>query len=165
MLCPLCGSDNNKIKWFSKRIVLNKEVPMLKCVDCSFVFYDANKVTNVNDIYTNDKYFSEMLPSYINEEGFYSYYKSIAKKISEHILNKFSDNPALLEIGCGYGYFLKVMQHKGYTVYGVEPNSVAKEVSKLLNTEIVRNLQNPSKRAELVARAAKKENNLPNVIK
>lgn len=137
MLCPLCGSNHHRVKCHTRRIVLNKEIPMLQCMDCALVFYDSRMYTEVDKFYTDEKYFAEMLPSYLNEQGFHSYYKSIASRIQQNAPGQSACTSAVLEIGCGYGYFLKVMKDKGFSVFGIEPNGVAREVSERLGVKIV----------------------------
>ena len=57
---------------------------------------------------------------YQNEQAFSSVFKQHLENISE-ILNKHFFSKSLLEVGCGKGYFLELLQSKGFNITGLDP--------------------------------------------
>jgi len=56
-------------------------------------------------------------------KNFYFYLMSIIKRYKQ-------DVKTILDIGCSYGHFLKILQEHGYKVWGVEINKVLLEILK-----------------------------------
>jgi 2-polyprenyl-3-methyl-5-hydroxy-6-metoxy-1,4-benzoquinol methylase len=109
-LCNLCGSDKvNHLSTF-------KEEQLYKCQNCHLVFkWPLPK----NDIVTNqvEKHYTEADP-----------HQSVAlaknrffKKLLDTLDNKCtSEEKTLLDVGCGYGYFMQLASERGWKAHGVE---------------------------------------------
>lgn len=91
---------------------------LCKCNDCGFVFSQAAPK------------FSELESFYDQEYDRTSYFSPITRKRYEEWLDQFEPfrkTNKILDIGCGYGFFLEVAKSKGWEVYGIE---VSKEAAK-----------------------------------
>ena len=110
--CTLCNS---------KKVDLYKgyESPALfKCADCGFVF-------------TKDIPSSEALIDYYSSDyDRTSYFSPITAVRYMQLLESFEPfrkTNKILDLGCGYGFFLEIAKKKGWDVYGVEITQEAVE--------------------------------------
>jgi 2-polyprenyl-3-methyl-5-hydroxy-6-metoxy-1,4-benzoquinol methylase len=97
MKCPICGSSGKNVFDFFYR-----------CGNCGFIF-NHNKITFESKKYTQSE---------IED----IYFKSV-KNIFDYSLkkiNKYSDKGKLLDIGCGYGYFIDLALKEGWLAEGIE---------------------------------------------
>lgn len=107
MNCLCCGSSINE----------NPDFPIegyLECTSCGLVFRNSSKAQNIKKI---EKHYQDTDPhkrvakSKIHFFRNALYYLSCAEKTRDR---------KLLDVGCGYGYFLKMAEHDGWKVRGVE---------------------------------------------
>lgn len=96
--CPCC---NNK-SYFYKRL---KEVSLYQCDNCNHRFTDINNITN-NEKYSNNYY----------EEKHNNWFDNPNIRLFEDIWNQINalglENPAVLDVGCGNGDFLRFLHNK-----------------------------------------------------
>lgn len=129
--CVNCGGNS-----FKEKFERNDQEGHYFVFICDFCGLGMrNKVKTKEDlteIYTKDDYFSGDNTT----KGYYNYHKEAPWRIKKaekylHQLEKVTGiQPGkvhFLDIGSGFGYFLKVLQEKGYTGLGVElsPEAVA----------------------------------------
>lgn len=91
---------------------------LCKCQSCSFVF-SKNIPSN-----------SELLDFYSKSYDRTRYFSSITKKRYEKLLESFEPyrkTNKLLDVGCGYGFFLEVAKEKGWEVHGIEISKKASD--------------------------------------
>ena len=105
--CRLCKSS--KIHFVLER----DDVLIFKCLDCGVVFL-GNQLDeeSVKDLY---KYYSST--------GFSNYLSPVTKLRYEKLLDgfeKYRKNNALMDVGCGAGYFMLSASKKGWRVEGTE---------------------------------------------
>jgi 2-polyprenyl-3-methyl-5-hydroxy-6-metoxy-1,4-benzoquinol methylase len=84
---------------------------LVRCNSCDFVF--TQKIP--------DK--QELLEYYSENYDRTNYFSPITKKRYNELLDKFEPfrkTNRMLDIGCGYGFFLEVARERGWEVYGVE---------------------------------------------
>jgi 2-polyprenyl-3-methyl-5-hydroxy-6-metoxy-1,4-benzoquinol methylase len=132
--CPNCHSSK-----FKKTIFVNHH-PSTFCIKvCSnchlgtqFPVLDQVKI---DKIYQNQNYFS----GNSTKTGYYNYAKEAiwrikkAKKYLNQVLSAtklIPQNTRALDVGCGYGYFLKALQDKGIRAEGIEVSPSACEYAK-----------------------------------
>lgn len=114
--CPVCESAFTTLKNYESN-------HLVKCDNCGFVF-------------------SSKIPSRIDLEQYYqsdydrtSYFSAITKKRYDELLDQFESYRStnkILDLGCGYGYFLDVAKARGWEVYGVE---IAKEAADICRSK------------------------------
>lgn len=88
-----------------------KECGLVKCDSCSFVF--SKFIPSKKDL----------IDYYSGNYDRTSYFSPITRKRYEELLDKFESyrrTNKILDIGCGYGFFLEVAKERGWEVYGVE---------------------------------------------
>jgi SAM-dependent methyltransferase len=132
IICALCGQkqqvkvlyeatfnkkDLTQNTYSARRMPDKIHYRILKCKRCSLIFsspvFTQNTLTSL---------YSESSCTYKNQIPYLikTYYNLINK-----INNKLPENPKILEVGCGDGFFLKALLDSNFTknVFGVEPSS------------------------------------------
>jgi 2-polyprenyl-3-methyl-5-hydroxy-6-metoxy-1,4-benzoquinol methylase len=110
MICPLCGNRARTV-WHEKKY------QAFRCTLCKAAFLDPLPPTNKN--HYNKNYFSQWYLS--NAQKRIAYLSSILKEIPV-----LSSSPAtLLDVGCGAGFLLKIMQNRGWSVEGQDTSPSA----------------------------------------
>jgi 2-polyprenyl-3-methyl-5-hydroxy-6-metoxy-1,4-benzoquinol methylase len=113
--CPVCQG------WENKEIYTIKGFPIVECQCCSMVYVNP-RINNANlyEIYTSDYFFNEgngyenyELTAHLRVKTFQRWYKE-----TEPFLKTKTGNA--LDIGCAAGYFLDVLQEKGWEIEGIE---------------------------------------------
>ena len=154
--CPICYSSVS-IKLFEvdhhgsvllDRLSLsniNIETNIVKCKICEHHYMTpviSNELMNFyysklnSDFYLSSK---GIIPNENVKE-----YKNYIK-----LFNKFSINGDVLEIGCGYGFFLNMRREIGYNTSGIEPGPIPSEYAKnVLKLDIDSNFLDKSKFAQ-----------------
>ena len=109
--CVLC--DSSHIFTLFRR----EEETMVKCRNCALIyqFPQVNKDRYMQDI---QEYYSEVDPSLRVAYSRKRLYIKFLRQI-EHLKRK---NARLLDVGCGWGYFLSLVKNDGWEAYGLELN-------------------------------------------
>ena len=85
---------------------------------------------NIGKYYQSEDYISHTDAKRNLFERVYHLVRSIALKRKLKLINEeSSDNKQLLDIGCGTGDFLEVAKNDGWSVTGVEPNQMARDIA------------------------------------
>lgn len=108
MICNCCQSDKISIRYLGP----NK---MYKCINCG-LFYQARKKEQADD--------RQLIKHYQNHDPHYEVARSkqiFFNSALHHLSSKIKESDrAILDIGCGFGYFLDVAARKGWATFGVE---------------------------------------------
>lgn len=132
--CPACGSSKfNKVLTASDYLVSNESFEIMECNDCSLRF--TSPIPDENEIgkyYKSDKYISHAK----RVTSIFDIVYKIVRKFTLHskrkIVRRIAQNQSgtLLDIGCGTGAFLKIMQKSGWEVTGVEEGAEVREIAE-----------------------------------
>lgn len=138
--CPWCDSPD--IRQGSKihdYFLTMEEFSIFSCNSCGLVFTNPRpKLENLGLYYQSDKYYSHTS----SQGGIIPF---IYRKVKEiNLKTKFKQVTAgsvinkVLDIGCGTGDFLNVCKKSGMEIYGIEPESKARNLAKeILKVEIL----------------------------
>ena len=124
--CPNCSQQVNKVIYkvgampifqnkvyqtrASARNVVTGRVVLSYCANCQLVF--------------NSQFNSRIMDydqSYHNEQNYSPFFKQYLTSIISFIKKKCTKKQKIVEIGCGKGYFLELLQRAGYNVSGFDP--------------------------------------------
>lgn len=123
--CPVCENDEFRVIFKSKdfRFKNVKEIfNVVKCVSCGFIFLNPRlEKSQISGVYPLSFYEREDTLLFKLIEPFFR----IAQNSTARLLKKYKKNGKALDIGCGSGNFVLVMQKYGYDAWGIEPNSIA----------------------------------------
>ena len=119
--CPLCGHQCSRL------VTREKEWDVVECMSCAFVF-----VTPFPQEQFLNLHYQDYLPA--DEIGI-DHWRMLMSEIfrkSLDIIEKESSkqNGALLDIGCGYGFFLESARQRGWRVSGIELCEHARNYAK-----------------------------------
>ena len=138
--CNVCGAHCNE--WHTL-FSLNHEQDLVKCDNCGLFFNSAQR-TDLELIYS-DEYF--VADSKAAVGGCFDY-RTLEKALnlnhrfaSRFILDSCAGEHRkyrLLDIGCGYGYFLKQFQYdKRFELFGIELNKSASDIAASSGATVV----------------------------
>ena len=103
--CPICNCT--RLSTLSDY----KKDYLVKCDKCTFTF--SKQIPSKE----------ELVDYYQNDYDRTNYFSPITRKRYHQLLDafeKFRQSNKILDLGCGYGYFLEVAKSRGWEVYGVE---------------------------------------------
>ena len=132
--CPLCNSDDTEILFKGKDIIEGKEITNVICRRCGLVYLNPQASAKEYEDYYQQSYIRERHNVYELNQAI----KRLERKKSyqrreiflDFIKPYFNQHSRILDIGCGWGTFLKVIKDKvGCDVEGVEPSSLCSEVA------------------------------------
>ncbi|HLO81541.1 MAG TPA: class I SAM-dependent methyltransferase [Chitinophagaceae bacterium] len=132
--CPLCNSQKLKFIFNVKDYTVSgKDFALWECEECSLRFtQDIPGPDEIGAYYRSENYIShtETKKGFINNA-----YLAVRKFTLQQKKNLISAKTGLgkgkiLDIGCGTGAFLEVMQLAGWTVQGLEPDEGARVIAE-----------------------------------
>jgi 2-polyprenyl-3-methyl-5-hydroxy-6-metoxy-1,4-benzoquinol methylase len=137
--CPVCGSEDFGHHLSTTDYFLTgEEFDLEKCCNCGLIFTNPIiKPEHIGAYYASDKYYSHPVKSFSPVKLLYDLikHKNVKSKLS--IIHGFSEAGNILDIGCGSGHFLQYAKKRGWKIFGLEPNTSAREyASRLTGVEI-----------------------------
>ena len=117
--CPLCGSDETYplLEWLNRR--------MVRCHGCSLVYRNPRqKASDIREAYAGNQMSLELEERVGNRR----------RHQFGRFLDSLPERPGrLLDIGCGYGFFLKMAHERGWEAVGVDldPKGIAHAKERL----------------------------------
>jgi len=125
--CFLCGSPDYK--------VLHRKGPYrsVKCAVCGLVYITPRLVSSaILDLYDSKYWQSDRAKDY----GYTDYLADAplylsTYKMRSRIIDEYKDSPGkVLDVGCAAGFFLKVMDDKGWETHGIEVSEPVSEYAR-----------------------------------
>ncbi len=118
--CPLCSDLSCKIITDTFR-GSDGSNSIVKCKKCGLIYLRPPKTISENkEYYDNDRQLRDIS---IKDFDFDEYIKKIGtdtRRRVEFVKKNINKNVSLLDVGCGYGYFVKCLSDEGYTAKGVD---------------------------------------------
>lgn len=122
MKCNLCGSKDMKLLY--KKSTFN----IMKCDKCDFVVNDKWNILcdEIRKDIDNSLSIDSVKETFEREKDVY--FDRFRKELIE--ISKFKKVGRMLDIGCGYGYFLELMRKEGWEAHGIDIDKNAVEFCK-----------------------------------
>ena len=130
--CPWCESEKTQIHlWLKDEFLSNEGFQIYECLNCGLLFTEPRpRKDKVGEYYKSEDYYSHQE----NKQGFipriYEWVKVINLKNKSKMATRDLTIGKVLDIGCGVGDFLHVMENKGWETTGIEPSEDAKAIAK-----------------------------------
>lgn len=150
--CPWCGSEKAQIHlWLKDEFLTQEDFQIYECKSCGLLYTEPrpNK-EEIGKYYKSEAYYSHQE----NKKGLiprlYEAVKSINLKTKYKLATNGMHKGKVLDIGCGVGDFLCLMEKQGWETIGIEPSEEAKEIAekrldhKVLKPEDFQNLETQS---------------------
>lgn len=116
---------------------------IIDCETCRFKHLDPIPSKEEIEEYYEKQYYQENIPKLLDyeketEELQWSNlcYRDRFSTINKYIHIRSDDTKRLLDVGCGNGFFLKIMNEKGWEVFGIEPSLAASECAHSLGINV-----------------------------
>lgn len=130
-ICPICGgaefSPNMKL---TDHFLSGEEFQLIKCNNCEvLITTPAPTPDKIFEYYKSDAYVShnDSKKGWLNLA--YQKVKNITLRQKIALIEKHTAGKELLDFGCGTGDFLKFASTKGFTIFGIEPDESARNIS------------------------------------
>ena len=121
--CYICSST--ALKDIGER----NGIPLVKCNDCKIIYVPPNRIDDdlLRDFYSQDYFESDSIIGYKN----YIHEETIHRRNAGRILDRYlkvipRETPAVLDLGCAFGFFLDEARKRGCEVTGVEMSAFAR---------------------------------------
>jgi len=137
--CPVCGNDSFKQhSVVTDYFLTKKEFSISQCKKCDFLFtnpYPDDSI--ISEYYKSDSYLSHPKSKFSIFSLVYNLIRRLNIKNKYRVVTKGIEVGNVLDIGCGSGDFLNYCKEHNWKIYGVEPNTEAREfASKRVGEEI-----------------------------
>ena len=146
--CPVCGADKAeplfRIDYSSKKVIQHfgakePEIYLVRCTSCHHRYADPIIYPSLIASY----YSSDDSELYRNTEpvSFQRTFQPAYQAFLRYMRRSIGGPGVLLDVGCGYGFFMKVMSDAGWKTHGIEPSPQAyRHARDILNLQVTRNL-------------------------
>jgi SAM-dependent methyltransferase len=131
-ICPCCGGNSFEPFMACKDYTVSKETfQIVSCKACSFKFTNPRpSADKIGAYYKSENYISHSNTSKGIISKLYKAVRNYTLKGKVSLIEKHSRKGNLLDYGCGTGMFLSAARSSTWNVYGIEPDSVAREFAK-----------------------------------
>ena len=119
--CDLCGSENKKL------VIVENGYPISRCLNCGFVY-----VSRIPEI-ENGKVIGEY---YVEDRAEIETGRKRYEPVTEFLLgeiHRVKSPGKLLDVGCGYGFFLAAARTARWEVFGIDLSETAIEYARTKN--------------------------------
>jgi len=128
--CPICrSSEISPVLTATDHLVSKKQFPIWECRSCKGRFtQDVPDTDEIGAYYASEEYVShtETKKGLVNSA--YHAVRKFTLQQKRKLVSRHSGKTAgrIMDVGCGTGAFLKVMQDAGWTITGLEPDAAAR---------------------------------------
>lgn len=125
--CPACGNAGSDVFLTCKDYTYSQlDFTLVKCKSCGLVYTNPRPCEEENGNYYKSADYISHTNSTKGLIGFlYKWARKINLKRKIGVLKKHQSGKAVLDVGCGTGFFPKAAMEAGYTATGVEPDADA----------------------------------------
>ncbi|MFN0204481.1 MAG: methyltransferase domain-containing protein, partial [Bacteroidia bacterium] len=134
--CPVCHSQRSKFVFKAQDYTVSQQLfEIWHCEDCQHRFTpDAPPQSEIGKYYQSENYVShsDTKKGIINQ--LYHLVRKFSLQSKRKLMLKYTKLPqgAILDIGCGTGAFLNVMQQANWQIKGLEPDEGARKQAQNL---------------------------------
>lgn len=137
--CPVCNSEDlQKEMKCNDFLVTGEEFTLVTCSSCKFKFTNPRPEDgDLGKYYKSENYISHTNTKQGLISKLYHLVRSYTLKKKVRMISEYVSRGTILDYGCGTGMFLNACKQAGFTTFGVEPDSGAREIAKGLGLNVV----------------------------
>jgi 2-polyprenyl-3-methyl-5-hydroxy-6-metoxy-1,4-benzoquinol methylase len=136
--CNLCG--NNKFEKIADRLRDTIEYKVYRCLSCDHIqLLPRPSMGEEKKFYDEDRQ-ERSIRKGTNLESLRTNFKPDINRRAEFISKRFPKKATILDVGCGYGFFLEEMARRGYRVEGIEISEARRELAKEVTSAPILNI-------------------------
>lgn len=132
--CALCGKT--RFTKVADKLRTGENYKVYKCTFCEHVQLLPRPSMEDDREYYNKDLQEKAIRSNVNLDNQRANSEYDVKRRADFIAGRFPMDSVILDIGCGYGFFLEEMSHRGYMIRGVEVSKERRERRDLARTII-----------------------------
>jgi len=133
IICPNCNSNNQKLNLTAvDHLVTGDSFQIYACLDCKIKHtYPRPNSEKLAQYYQSSEYYSHMDESKTFFSRVYGMVRNIALVMKRKQIQKITNSRSgkILDIGCGTGEFLNVMQISDWEVKGIDASETARKIA------------------------------------
>lgn len=113
--CNICGASEERL------ITVQNSYRVVACAECGFVYVNPRP----DEATLADLYLSYLPDKMEDPESWQGYMKTVFSNAAAEIARRVPAGGTVLDIGCGYGFFLDEMKKRGFKVSGMDVSKTA----------------------------------------
>ena len=127
--CPCCGASSFEPFISAKDYTVSQETfQIISCKSCTFKFTNPRpSADKIGDYYKSESYISHSNTSQGLISKLYKAVRNYTLKGKLNLVAKYSQKGNILDYGCGTGMFLSAARGSTWNVFGIEPDSGARD--------------------------------------
>jgi SAM-dependent methyltransferase/Zn ribbon nucleic-acid-binding protein len=130
--CPMCGSVDRKAMFRFG------DFGVVRCASCGLEYLSPRLVEEAMlDLYRSGEYYEGGLVGYDSYAGQEAALRATFRRVVEGLVHSGFGGGDLLEVGCGYGYFLEAARPAFRTVLGTEFSQTAAAAARARGLEVI----------------------------
>lgn len=136
--CPICSGTTFQSKFECVDQTVSKEkFQIIKCDNCSFLITSPRPDRGtIGQYYDSPDYISHSSSSATFQDKIYFRARQYSLIKKRKLIEQYSSEGNILDIGCGTGEFLKQMRLHNWEATGTEPNAKAQSIAKNIGIRI-----------------------------
>lgn len=128
--CALCGKTH--FTEVADKLRTGENYKVYKCTSCGHVQLLPRPSTEEDREYYNKDSQEKAIRSNIDLNNLRANSEYDVNRRADFIEGRFPQDSVILDIGCGYGFFLEEMSRRGYKIKGVEVSKERRELAKTI---------------------------------
>lgn len=130
--CPVCQEPGERI------VVVSQSAQYLRCKNCKLVYVDPQPTATELGRFYSDDFWQHVYDEH-DRIGYELNQATEAKDALRLVRSiELKGGKRLLDIGCGYGYFLKEARDEGFEIAGIEPSKyMLEKANAFLGGEVI----------------------------
>lgn len=129
--CSICQNEEYVIEITCKDFTVSqKNFDIVSCKNCGFwQTYLVPEQSEISNYYESEQYISHSDKKESFFDKIYHLVRRYAIIQKTNLVKRHVPQGTILDFGCGTGYFLEHCKKNGFEVFGIEPNSTARNIA------------------------------------
>lgn len=126
--CNLC--NNNEFEIIAHKVRNSDNYKIYKCLSCGHIQLFPRPSLSEDKHYYDENKQDMSIHKVIDIENFKKNSRSDVLRRADFILKRFPKDKKIIDVGCGYGFFIEVMANRGYNIKGIKISKERKDIAQ-----------------------------------